>query len=97
MPTYHTEFRITHFNHRYALTFRIFHSTFYFTNYAIPHFTNSPTYAPYHTFWPAPVSSILLDPSAAANRRIRQIFVRRHKSAKKNSASAVIRQILMKL
>ena len=38
-----------------------------------------------------------VDPSAAANRRIRQIFVRRRKSAEKNSASAVIRRILIKL
>ena len=38
-----------------------------------------------------------VDPSAAANRRIRRIFVRRHKSAEKNSASAVILRILIKL
>jgi len=36
-------------------------------------------------------------PQAAANRRIRRIFVLRRKSAEKNSASAVSRRILIKL
>jgi len=38
-----------------------------------------------------------VDPQAAANRRIRRVFVLRRKSAEKNSASAVSRRILIKL
>jgi len=34
-------FHIKQFTHCYALTFGIFHSAFYLTHYAIPHFTNN--------------------------------------------------------
>jgi len=42
------------------------------------------------------VRATVVDPSASANRRILRIYVRRRKSAEKNSASAVIRRILIK-